>query len=75
MNFYINYRFYYFGTKMSFLISLNSSYHALKFIDKNLDIYKSRIEENLLVPFSKVFARREALLLAMQYYTCINKIG
>lgn len=65
MNLYINRGFCFFRVKINFLIPLNSGYYMLKLVERNLYAYKLIVEENLLVLSSKVFTKREVLLLAI----------
>lgn len=45
----------------------------LKLIKRNLDAYRSTINENILVIFSKNFASKKVLLLPIQYNICIKQ--
>lgn len=60
---------------MSFSMSSNFGYHALKLVGRNSDVYKLIMEVNSSVLPSKAFVRREILLLAMRYHTCTRKTG
>lgn len=75
MNSHINYEFCSFRSKISFIISLNSSYRTMKLARKNLDIYKPTLKENLLMLSLKTFKKREKRLLAMRHRKCTRKTG
>lgn len=75
INSYINHGFCFSRTKINSLIPLNSNYHILKFVERNLDAYKMTVKENLLVLLSKAFAKRKALLFIMQHHIYTKRIG
>lgn len=45
----VNQRFFYFEVKRNFLVFLNSYYEKVKYVEKNLDVYKLMVRENFLI--------------------------
>lgn len=61
MNLFESHRSFYLEAKMSFLIFSNSSFQEQKYAKVNLIIYKSIVEESILVLYFKVLFRNEEL--------------
>lgn len=73
MNSYINYGSCSLKVNINSRMSSNFGYHALKFIRKNSDTYKSMMEKNSSVLPSKAFVKREILLLTTGRHICTKK--
>lgn len=67
MNLLANHRSFFSRIKTHSLMPSNSSYHIVRLMKRNLDVYKLIARKNSLVLYLKTFLIKEALLLAMQY--------